>query len=72
MYHLLLCFLLVLRGYFFTTVMITITLTIIIMIIKTMFGNQNPTTGINLTMSKSQEDNSNNNDDDNNNNNNNN
>ena len=42
------------------------------MIIKTMFGNQNPTTGINWTMSKSQEDNSNNNDDDNNNNNNNN
>ena len=58
------------KRIFFTTVMITITLTIIIMIIKTMFGNQNPTTGINLTMSKSQEGNSNNNDDDNNNNNN--
>lgn len=52
------------RMFFLTTVMITITLTI--MIIKTMFGNQNPTTGVNLTMSKSQEDNSNTNNDNNN------
>ena len=58
------------RIFFCTTVVITITLKI--MIIKTMFGNQNPTTGINLTMSKSQEDNSNDNNDNNNNNNNNN
>ena len=36
------------------------------MIINTVFGNQNPTTGINLTMSKSQEDNSNNSNDNNN------